>query len=783
MRSRRERNDKPTDQGEQMTAQHNARADSDEFYEMLFVANPLPMWVFEIANGRFLTVNAQACRQYGYSEEEFLAMTIFDIRPPEDGAHLAEVRSTGAAGHREFGSWRHLKKDGTLIDVEVSSDDVVFQGKAARLVLANDVTARARMEAALRLSHERFDYVTRATEDAVWDRNIDDNTIWWNRGLQRLFGIPPAEVVETTEWMRERIHPGDREQVVRSMEEAIGGDAEQWAHEYRFRRHDGTYAFVYNRGFVIRDARGRAVRVVGAITDLSDRKRREDILREQATLLDRAKDAILVRGLDHRIRYWNKAAESIYGIPREQAMGMRVEEIVVSDDLEAFEDADAEVFEKGEWSGRLKQATAGGKVITVDGHWTLLRDDSGHPAGVLKIHTNVSERVDLERRLAQSQKLEAIGQLTGGIAHDFNNLLTVIVGNADTLAEELTGQSEMLPLVEMIRTAGERGAELTSHLLSFARRQALEPRTTRPDQLIDGMRNLLRRTLGENIELAVEHAPDVAKVSVDPTQFESALLNLCINARDAMPGGGKLMIETGNVILDENYTEQRVDVVPGDYVRISISDTGTGMRAEDVARAFEPFFTTKARGKGTGLGLSMVYGFAKQSGGHVAIYSELGHGTVVTLYLRQAKGDNEPVAVVEPDNIAGRGERILLVEDDDLVRVHAMQLRESLDDRVVAASNGPEALELLRKDIPCDLLFTDVIMPGGMTGPKLAEAAHALRPGLPVLYTSGYTENAIIHHGRVDPGVNLLHKPYRKPELAAKIRAALEAKPPRDGDH
>jgi PAS domain S-box-containing protein len=756
-----------------MTAQDNARGNSSEFYEMLFVANPMPMWVFEIASGRFLAVNAQACKQYGYGEEEFLAMTISDIRPPDENTRLARVRSTGPAGHREFGSWRHLKKDGTVIDVEISSDDIVFRGTPSRLVLANEVTERVRIEAALRLSQERFDYVTRATEDAVWDRNIDDNAIWWNAGLQRLFGIPPEKVEGTIEWARERIHPDDREQIIHGMEEVIRGDAEQWSCEYRFRRHDGTYAFVYDRRFVIRDAKGRAVRVVGAITDLSDRKQREDTLREQAMLLDRAKDAIMVRGLDRRIRYWNRAAEAIYGISREQAIGKRVEDVVVCGDPVAFEAADAEVFEKGEWSGRLQQTTAGGKIISVDGHWTLLRDEGGNPAGVLKIHTNVSERVDLEHRLAQSQKLEAIGQLTGGIAHDFNNLLTVIVGNADTLAEELADRPEMLPLVEMIRTAGERGAELTSHLLAFARRQALEPRTVRPDKLIDGMRNLLRRTLGENIEFAVEHAADVARVSVDPTQFESALLNLCINARDAMPGGGRLMIETGNVILDESYTQQRVDVVPGDYVRISISDTGTGMSAADVTRAFEPFFTTKARGKGTGLGLSMVYGFVKQSGGHVAIYSELGHGTVVTLYLRQARGPGEAGAVVEPANVAGRGERILLVEDDDLVRVHAMQLLESLGYLVVAASNGPEALELLRKNIPCDLLFTDVIMPGGMTGPKLAEAAHALRPGLPVLYTSGYTENAIIHHGRVDPGVNLLHKPYRKPELAAKIRAVL----------
>jgi PAS domain S-box-containing protein len=756
-----------------MAAEDKARREDDEYYELLFVANPLPMWVFEIASGRFLAVNAQACAQYGYSEEEFLAMTIADIRPPEESAHLEAARSTGPAGHRDFGVWKHCRKDGVLMDVEITSDDIVFRGKQARLVLANDVTQRNRAEAALRLSHERFDYVTRATEDAVWDRNIADNTIWWNQGLQRLFGIPAEAVVGTIEWARDRIHPDDRERVARSMAEVIKSDEDQWATEYRFRREDGSYAYVYDRGFVIRDANGRAVRVVGAMTDLSDRKRREDRLREQATLLDRATDAILVRGLDHRIRYWNKAAEAMYGLPREVALGRVVEEVVVYDDLAAFELADAEVFEKGEWSGRLRQKAVGGKTITVDAHWTLLRDDQDNPTGVLKIHSDVSERMELEHRLAQSQKLEAIGQLTGGIAHDFNNLLTVIVGNADTLLEELADQPQLLPLLQMIHAAGERGAALTNHLLAFARRQALEPKIVRPSEVVEGMRTLLRRTLGENVELSIMHAPDVAMVSVDPAQFESALLNLCINARDAMPGGGRLVIETSNVVLDEHYAEQRVDVVPGPYVRVSVSDSGTGMSAEDAARAFDPFFTTKPRGKGTGLGLSMVYGFTKQSGGHVAIYSELGHGTVVTLYLRQAEGLVQSDVREEPEHTSSGGERILLVEDDDLVREHALRLLQGMGYEVTAATNGPEALDLLRKGLPCDLLFTDVIMPGGMTGPKLAEAARSLRSGLRVLYTSGYTENAIVHHGRVDPGVNLLHKPYRRPELAKKIRAAL----------
>ncbi|HEX6613869.1 MAG TPA: PAS domain S-box protein [Rhodanobacteraceae bacterium] len=756
-----------------MAAEDEARGHNDEYYRLLFVANPLPMWVFEIATGRFLAVNAQACAQYGYSEEEFLAMTISDIRSREEATHLQEVRSTGPAGHRNFGVWKHRRKNGTQMDVEVTSDDIVFHGRQARLVLANDVTERSRIEAELRQSHERFDYLSRATEDAVWDRNFAAGTMWWNRGLQLLFGIPADEVAGTIDWARARVHPDDRERVVQSVEEAIGGGATQWSAEHRFRRHDGSYAFVYNRGFVIRDAGGRAVRMVGAMTDLSDRKRREDTLREQATLLDRATDAILVRGLDRRVRYWNKAAETMYGIPGAQAMGRKIEEIVIHDDPAEFEQADAQVFEKGEWSGRLRQTAASGKVITVDAHWMLLRNDHGVPTGVLKIHSDVTERMELEHRLAQSQKLEAIGQLTGGIAHDFNNLLTVIVGNADTLLEELAGHPQLVPLVQMIHAAGERGAALTNHLLAFARRQALEPKNVRPGELVDDMRTLLRRTLGENIEFSIVHAPDVSMVSVDPAQFESALLNLCINARDSMPGGGRLIIETSNVVLDEHYAEQRVDVAPGRYVRISVSDTGTGMSPEDAARAFDPFFTTKPRGKGTGLGLSMVYGFTKQSGGHVAIYSELGHGTVVTLYLPQVESMAEPEPPAEPEQASRGGERILLVEDDDLVREHALRLLQGMGYEVTAATNGPEALDLLRKGVPCDLLFTDVIMPGGMTGPKLAEAARTLRSGLRVLYTSGYTENAIVHHGRVDPGVNLLHKPYRRPELAAKIRAAL----------
>lgn len=759
-----------------------SQSHEQDFFELLFVSGPLPMWVYEVALDLFLAVNHQACLQYGYGEEEFLALTAAGICRPEDNMDRAEARAADSNDQRSSELWRHRQKDGTVIDVETNSSDILFRGKQARLVVAQDVTQRRRAEEARRLGVERLEFVTRSTGVVVWDYDVAKNHIWWSDNLQREFGIPPDQVEHTIEWLRAHIHPEDRERASRSMARAMASDTEQWAIEFRFRRYDGSYAFDYDRGFFVRDASGKVLRIVGAMTDLSDRRQRESALREQATLLDRARDAILVRGLDHRVRYMNKAAEFMYGLSRKQAIGKRVEEIVVNDDPAAFENADARVFEKSEWGGRLRQIAAGGKTITVDAHWTLLLDDNGNPDGVLKIHTDVSERLELEKRLLQSQKLEAIGQLTGGIAHDFNNLLTVIIGNADALIEELPDRKESLALLEMIRTAGERGAELTTHLLAFARRQALEPKAFRPGELIDGMRTLLQRTLGENIELAVAHASDVATVSVDPAQFESALLNLCINARDAMPNGGRLEIETNDVVLDQDYAEQRPDVEPGAYVRISVSDTGIGMSAEDTVQAFDPFFTTKPRGKGTGLGLSMVYGFTRQSGGHVAIYSELGHGTVVNVYLPQISSGPEPSVTDPPENVVRNGERILLVEDDALVRAHALRLLESLGYRVVSASDGPEALALLQKNVPCDLLFTDVIMPGGMTGPELAEAACALRPGLPVLYTSGYTDNAIVHGGSEDVDINLLRKPYRKQDLVVKLNEVLSHAQVNDGE-
>jgi CheY-like chemotaxis protein len=399
-----------------------------------------------------------------------------------------------------------------------------------------------------------------------------------------------------------------------------------------------------------------------------------------------------------------------------------------------------------------------------------------------RVASEIERRAKVEETLRQSQKMEAIGHLTGGVAHDFNNLLTVIGGGVETLGRMLTriplGSDELRVkrALDMIAQGSRRAATLTHRLLAFARRQTLDPRPLDPNKLVAGMSDLLRRTLGEAVALETVLAGGLWRTIADANQLENALLNLAVNARDAMPQGGRLTIETANTHLDDAYAAAHDDVSAGQYVMIAVSDTGLGMDADTLNRVFEPFFTTKDVGHGTGLGLSQVYGFIKQSNGHVKLYSELGQGTAVKLYLPRLladAADNEirPGAATAPP---GRGETILVVEDEPSVREHSAASLRELGYRVLAASDAHQALRLLAQDAQIALLFTDVGLPGGMTGRQLAEAVRRRRPDLKVLYTTGYARNAIVHGGVLDPGTELLPKPFGYVALASKIRSILD---------
>jgi len=385
---------------------------------------------------------------------------------------------------------------------------------------------------------------------------------------------------------------------------------------------------------------------------------------------------------------------------------------------------------------------------------------------------DLTDKIAAEDRIRQAEKMEAVGQLTGGIAHDFNNILTVITGTIEILADAVKDDPQHAAITRMIDEAASRGADLTQHLLAFARKQPLEPKETDVNTLIIDTAKLLQRTLGEHVEIESVFEDESCPAIVDPNQLATAILNLALNARDAMPDGGKLIIETGQVVLDENYASTHADVRPGRYAMIAVSDTGTGIPASMLDRVFEPFFTSKGPGKGTGLGLSMVYGFVKQSAGHIMVYSEEGHGTTIKMYLPPAAGTSltaEPAAL---GTVVGGHETILVVEDDMLVRSYVLTQLHSLGYVTLDAGNATEALAIVHAGRPFDLLFTDVIMPG-LNGRQLANEMLKIRPTLKVLFTSGYTENAIIHHGRLDEGVLLLAKPYRKSDMAIMIRKAL----------
>jgi len=491
-------------------------------------------------------------------------------------------------------------------------------------------------------------------------------------------------------------------------------------------------------------------------------------------LFETSLDLILVVSRDGRLLRVSPSAQAILGRNAQDMQGRSAAEFLHPPDL----DSTRQEMRQARRGRTMRQFDC--RYVHADGYpvplaWTgvWLAEEEQH----IFIGRDMTERLAAEDRARRSQRLEAVGQLTGGIAHDFNNLLAVVIGSLDLLQMRVARDGEAVELAESALKAALRGADLTRQLLAFSRQQPLNAKVLAMDERISATMALLRRTLGERIEIRADLSPQLWPALADPVQFEAALVNLAINARDAMPNGGRLSIEAENFHLDDDYARQNAEVTPGDYVMIAVTDSGSGMPPEVAARAFEPFFTTKPPGEGTGLGLSMVYGFARQSRGHVKIYSEPGHGTTVRLYLPRAADVSSTAAEPRPATApaARRGERILVVEDNSEVREVAVAQLAALGYRVVEAENAEEALSILGRDDDIDLIFTDVVMPGPMNGDELARIARRQRPDLKVLLTSGFAKGAL-HGGPQSDLANIfLPKPYRQVELAAKLRAILDA--------
>jgi PAS domain S-box-containing protein len=512
----------------------------------------------------------------------------------------------------------------------------------------------------------------------------------------------------------------------------------------------------------------------------TQRALRESMSRLTA-VVETAVDGFILIDAKARILLFNPACEKLFGYRAEEVMNKNVKLLMPPQYSLQHDDYVNNFLRTNERKiigigrevvGRRKD----GSTFPIDLSVGEAKQD-GEVIFVGIIH-DLTARKLTEQQLRQAQKMEVVGQLSGGIAHDFNNLLTVIVGNAEHLGEQLKARQDLRQLADDICQAGERGAELTARLLAFSRRQLLQPQAIDCHQLLDSMYKLLRRTLRENIEVRTAFHPDMILAFADRAQLESAVLNLALNAQDAMPAGGHLTMSTELASLDEQYRSLHPEVVPDEYALISVTDDGEGMSPEVVAHAFEPFYTTKDVGKGSGLGLSMVYGFVKQSNGHVAIYSEAGLGTTVRIYLplaaAQGPRTSRDTAAIEESVPKGR-ETILVAEDDPFVRSSVIHRLESLGYRVIAAVNADEALLKLRANPKIDLLFTDIIMPGGMSGWELGDIARQLRPGLPIVYTSGYALETLVKQGRISEQSIILTKPYRNTELAHRLREALAA--------
>lgn len=628
--------------------------DTETGFRYLFDKNPNPMWVYDRENLAILEVNDAAVAHYGYSHVEFRKMQITDLRPSEDVPRLMSHISNLPDGLRKSGEWRHITKEGRIIDVDIASYYLEFKQRPAALVVARDTTESKRAREAL------------TTSEAA--------------------------------------------------------------------------------------ARG---------------------------VLDTALDAYIRMNEQGRITAWNTMAEKTFGWTHSEAIDQKLEDLIIPHDQRNAHRRGLERYlasGEGPMLNRRTEVQAlhrSGKALPVEITILPVETESGRDFSAFL--RDLTEIKRAEAQLLQAQKMEAVGLLTGGVAHDFNNLLTVIIGNLELATASGSPTSPHEDVLADALAAAEKGAALTHRLLAFSRQQPLQPVHTDLNAIVAGMIEMLRRTLGEDIEIEVKLDKDLWPELADKSQVENALLNLAINARDAMPTGGKLTIETLNTSLDEGYTARNAGVQSGDYVMLAITDTGTGMPPEVIERVFEPFFTTKEDRMGSGLGLSMIYGFAKQSGGHVMVYSEIGHGTTVRLYLPRATSSAEPPAPEDDRSPEGSGgnESILVVEDDASVRKLVVANLDQLGYRVLEAADGTAALKLLRDGANIDLLFTDVILPGGMNGRELADESRRLHPGLRVLFTSGYTRNSIVHQGKLDEGVHLLSKPYRREELSRKIREVL----------
>jgi two-component system, cell cycle sensor histidine kinase and response regulator CckA len=770
-----------------------ALRESERNYREIFDSASDAIFVHDAETGAILDVNASVLQMFGINREMALALrpndTSLGVSPYSELEVKQWLMKALTEGPQVF-DWQARRMDGKLFWAEVSLKRAVIGGQKRVLALIRDITERKRAEEALRQSEERLRLAQKATNDVVWEWDAIHDTQQWNESGKVVFGWTDiVEHPQSAHWWVERIHPEDLQRVSDGFFAAVNNpEADYWYGEYRFRKADGVYAQVMDRGYILRDKQGKALRMIGALLDITERKRAEEELKQSESkyrcLYQNMRDAFATVDMSGRIQEFNRAFVDLLGYTEDKLRSMTYVDLTpakwhaVEADLmrtQIFPRGYSDLYEK---EYRRKDGTP----ISVEMRTTLMRDENGNPISMWAIVRDITERkkaeeekTKLQAQLQQAQKMESVGRLAGGVAHDFNNMLGVILGHAEIALGQIDPNQPLYDDLTEIHKAAQRSADLTRQLLAFARKQTVTPKVLDLNETVSGMLKMLQRIMGENINLSWHPSENLWPVKIDPSQIDQILANLCVNARDAIEGVGKVTIETQNSALDETYCAAHTGSVSGEYVMLAVSDNGYGMNKETLAQIFEPFFTTKKLGKGTGLGLATVYGIIKQNKGFINAYSEPNQGTTFRIYLPRHMGKVEQARAAGTAEWVIRGhETILLAEDEPSILNMTTRALELHGYTVLPASTPGEAIRIAEKhggDI--HLLMTDVVMPE-MNGRDLAKNLLSMYPHIKRLFTSGYTADVIAHQGVLDEGVHFLQKPFSVQDLAVKVREVLD---------
>jgi len=722
---------------------------SEQRYRSLFEHNPDAVYSLD-REGRFLSFNTAGEALTGYPTDELLLLPYHRVLAPEDHARAARDFAQVLNGEPTCSELSLARGDGQRCRAKITSLPIIVDGKiVGAFCIAQDVTQK-------RESEERFQQLAENVDDAFWILDVATQTmIYTNPAFQRLQGRDGEPLNPDPHTYLESIHPQDRARVVRVFQQmpyAVNA-------EYRIVQPDGTVRWNWARTFPIRDGRGEVYRIAGIARDITERKEAEDLIGEQAALLDNAQEAIYVQGLDGVIKFWNRSAERTYGRRAAEVIGSRLLPHAAHDS-DRHNTARRQVLEQGKWIGELVEQIGIGREITVEGHWTLVRDAEGEPKSILCINTDITERRKLEAQFLRAQRMESIGTLAGGIAHDLNNVLSPIVMSVDLLKMK-TDDPACLEVLETVETSARRGADMVQQVLSFARGVEGQRIIVQPKHLLKEVQKIVADAFPKNIELKLSQKPDLWNVLGDPTQLHQVLLNLCVNARDAMPEGGRITIAAENMTVDEPYASMHHDAKAGPHVIIQVQDNGTGMPAALIEKIFDPFFTTKELGKGTGLGLSTSLAIVKSHGGFILVSSEVGRGSTFKIHLPAYQEMSEdPVGVSQSDLPRGNGELIMVVDDESSIRTVTQQTLEAFGYHVVLASDGVDAVAVYaQRQTEIAAVITDMMMPI-MDGPATIQVLVKINPLVKIIAASGLSGQAQVAKGAC-PGVReFLPKPY-----------------------